>query len=149
MSSSLRTSSTVSEMKLKSETACPRNGIYPFTCSIPLGFCIYILVVLNKNQTFWQYFMTKFPEVHLLEFDRKQIFLLYVFLYKRYYFLSHLPVNLEQNVRRLLQYIVMLRGHSSRFLARTSMIRENSYKDPIRTTMVIKEGKSHTTIYCF
>lgn len=103
-------------MKLKSETACPRNGIYPFTCSIPLGILYIVLFVLNKKQTHWQNFMTKFQEIHLLKFDRKKPFL-YTFLYKRYYFISHLPINLKQSCRRLLQYIVVWRGHSYRFLA--------------------------------
>lgn len=111
MSSSLRTSSTVvREMKLKSETACPRNGIYPFTCTIPLGFLYIVLFVLNKKQTHWQNFMTKFQEIHLLKFGRREN-LLYTYLYKRYYFVFHLPVNLEQKSRRLLQYKVMWRGH--------------------------------------
>lgn len=59
--------------------------------------------------------MTKFQKIHLLKFDRKEN-LLYTFLYKRYYFISHLPVNVEHNSRSLLQYITMWRGHSYRFL---------------------------------
>lgn len=142
MSSLLRTSSTVvREMKLKLETACPRNGIYPFTCSIPLGFLYIVLFVLNKKQTRWQNFMTKFQEIHLLKCDGKEI-LLYTFLYKRYYFVSHLTVNLEQNSRRVLQYTVMLRGHSSRFLVNDkSEFSEEILLEPSW------QGKSLATIY--
>lgn len=62
MSSSLRTSSTVvREMKLKSETACPRNGIYPFTCTIPLGFLYIVLFVLNKKTDSLAKFYDKIP----------------------------------------------------------------------------------------
>lgn len=38
------------EMKLLSETACPRNGIYPFICSIPQGFQMFFFVLNKKNR---------------------------------------------------------------------------------------------------
>lgn len=69
----------------------------PFHLQYSSGIFIYlVLFFLNKKQTNWQNFMTKFQEIHLLKFDRKET-LLYTFLYKRYYFVSHLPVSLEQN----------------------------------------------------